>query len=232
MTTVSASGTALMSVTATATASTRSQLYINHMLAAATFARELGAVQAQHDGGPIGDFVETILMKANAAAIMSVAAAEAYLNGILEDGLKLFPDDMLLIFNKNAESIERMEARDKADWILLLRKTSQLERGSHISQQFAALCKLRNALIHYRPEWSHEDKTHARLSAFLGSARIAPNPWMSSDVLWFPRKWAGHSGASWAVHTSLAFIRHVATHASLPEPFGPAYNARLATNCR
>lgn len=228
MTVVSLTGVVSAAIAGNVTISKRTNLHLTHMLGAAAFAHEAGDIQNRNAGQPHSDFNERIVILANVTVMTAVASVEAYLNGIFEEGSQHFTPEMLPIFQQAAKDIEKMGALDKADWLLLLRGRSRLNRGEGSPQQLITLIKLRNALIHYRPEWDHEDKTHAELSKQL-SGLFVPNPCFINDRLWFPHKWAGHAGASWAVRTGVDFLDHVAQLAGLPEPFGSDYAARLQT---
>ena len=89
------------------------------------------------------------------------------------------------------------------------------------------LRRLRNALVHYKPEWDTELKEHRNLEDRL-DGRFPLNPYAHSNYAFFPKKCLGHGCAAWAVETSVAFLEEFFDRMNLPQRLD-AYRARLTT---
>ena len=214
-------------VTSSMTLSVRSNLYINHMLGAAEFAREVVRIERDNEDEPFGDFFEALYHRSLAVALMSFASKEAYLNAVLIDRAKYFDPGAAAIIDSLWDKIERSTVLEKADFILAATAKTKLERGATVVEMHNAHKDLRDALIHYKPEWSTDEQSHAKLSRILRT-KFPPNKWYAGNRM-FPHGWAGSGGTSWCVKNSLKFMRTVAHTAGLPEPFVSDYDTRLAT---
>ena len=80
------------------------------------------------------------------------------------------------------------------------------------------LMKLRNALVHFRPDWDSVQEHHGKLGKQLKGA-FPPSPFVSSDTApFFPTRCMSHGCAAWAVRTAWNF--------------GDAFAVRLGTNSK
>jgi hypothetical protein len=102
--------------------------------------------------------------------------------------------------------------------MLLLKKKEPLERGATPFQNAADLIELRNALVHYTPEWSYEDGKHKKLGARL-SNRFDTSPFCVDGDSFFPKKCMSYGCAKWAVSSALNFIDAFTERADLRNPF-------------
>ncbi len=92
--TFTSSGGATMGLpTASLTARTRVNFAVQHMLAAARFARRTGELEAAHAGEQFGDFFNEIMHFASATILFSAAALEANINEIFIDATVHFPNE-------------------------------------------------------------------------------------------------------------------------------------------
>jgi hypothetical protein len=107
---------------------------------------------------------------------------------------------------------------DKFDFALLLLRKPILVRGVRPSQDIKVLVDLRDALIHFKPEWEHEAVTHKKLSKALHS-KTKGSPFFSKSELLFPRRWASHSCTIWAVRSAVDFSKKFEQRAGLPAKF-------------
>ena len=76
-----------------------------------------------------------------------------------------------------------------------------------------ALGKIRNALIHYRPEWDNEQKEHKKLKERL-SGRFALNK--HGAGLWFPHQCLGAGCAAWATNQAESFMTDFCQRLGIP----------------
>ena len=68
------------------------------------------------------------------------------------------------------------------------------------------LIKLRNALIHYKPEWDTDSKIHKSIEDRLKN-NFNINPFSHFNDAFFPKKCLGHGCAEWAVRSSIKFVQ-------------------------
>jgi hypothetical protein len=78
-------------------------------------------------------------------------------------------------------------------------------------QNADALIKLRNAVVHFKPEWFDEQDKHDKLSRLL-AYKFQQTPFLKPEPI-FPRAWASHSFAAWAILSTASFIDYF--HAQL-----------------
>lgn len=74
---------------------------------------------------------------------------------------------------------------------------------------------MRNAIVHFSPEWSHENGDHAALEKTL-SGVFADNALMDKSMAWFPNRCYGAGCAEWAVGVAEAFMREFCDRMGLP----------------
>ena len=77
------------------------------------------------------------------------------------------------------------------------------------------LVKLRDALIHYAPEWDDEAKVHAHLKTCLNS-KFPLNRLVGRNNLWFPHRCLGSGCARWACETALALLNEFCSRLGIP----------------
>lgn len=143
-----------------------------------------------------------------------MAALEAYANELFVDHTEVFPELRMDIMAKLWELYEQKPILEKYDFALLLRQGSPFDRGASPHQDISALIKLRNALTHYKPEWSNAQIEHAKVSNALKNRAVASSFFPVSESL-FPRAWASHGTTRWAVRSVVSFLRDFEQRASL-----------------
>lgn len=205
----------MLRATDTATATVRTNLSIQHLLGAARFSRQVAEIEAANAGRPFGGFFEEILWFASACVLSSVAGLEAYANELFVDRSEHFPELSANIADKLWELFEQKPLLEKFDMALLLKQRPLLNRGVAPTQDVVALIALRNGLTHFKPEWDNEQAVHARISQQLGHRFVASAFLPNSEGV-FPRRWASHGCARWAVASSFEFVREFEAQAGVP----------------
>jgi hypothetical protein len=185
----------------------RINLAVLHLLAASSFSRRTRELEVAHKGEIFGAFWEDILAQATAAVMISVAGLEAYANELFIDHEKVFPGLPIEVMAKLWELYEQKAILEKFEMALLIKKAEPFDRGSKVYQDVAALIKLRNCLVHFKPKWFHEQEEHAKLSKLLGG-KIEQSPFLSPEPF-FPRAWAGSSCTEWAVRSVVELIKQL-----------------------
>lgn len=183
------------------------------------FSREVKSLEIANAGKPFGDFWESIQANAIATILTSVAALEAYLNELFVDHDKTFPDVRIDVMAKLWELYEQKSILDKLAFALLLRQGSPFDKSTSPYQDVNALIKLRNALTHYKPEWSNEQVAHAKVSKAL-EGKIVKSAYFLNESL-FPRAWVSHGTTYWAIQSVITLINDFEQRASLPSKLAP-----------
>lgn len=169
---------------------------IQHLMAAATFARAAGLLEKEHAGKSYGPFFDEIRWNVSAAVIMSVAALDANLNELLAD---VSVDEEFL------HLIERLPFMDRHQYSLWHLGKQKLDLGKAPAQPVQLLLDFRNELVHPRPEWDNAQKRHKLLGDKLKSAGVPLTSFKIAGVPIYPLRVMSHGCAAWAVKSALNF---------------------------
>jgi hypothetical protein len=142
-------------------------LAAQHLLGAARLAREVDAVERENAGREFGPFFDVVFSSSIGAVVLAAAAAEAYSNEIFADRGNHFAAREQSLINLLWSEYEQKSVIDKFDLALRLRTGAALDRGSAATQALDRLVRLRNGLMHFKPEWFGEDGEQAKLSRKL-----------------------------------------------------------------
>jgi len=97
----------------------------------------------------------------------------------------------------------------------------KLDRGKAPYQDVKILIDLRNALTHFKPEWENEADEHKKISDKLGG-KFTGGPFLKTDPLLFPRRWACHGCTAWVVLSAMEFAREFEKLSGLLSKYGGA----------
>jgi hypothetical protein len=111
--------------------------------------------------------------------------------------------------------IERASILHKYQTALLVAGKSRFDQGNQPYQDVDSLIKLRDALVHYKPEWNDEQGRHQNLQERL-ERRFKPNPLLPSGSLWFPHLCLGAACAEWAVDVASSFSNEFSSRMGIP----------------
>jgi len=186
---------------------------VPHLISSAMFSRRVGEIEARYAGQGLGSFWDEILAHATASVFVAVAGLEAYANELFVDMDLNFPEVRKELMEQLWSTFEEKKTLDKFDLALLLLKSPILVKGAEPVQGIDALIKLRNALMHFKPEW--EPVEHAKLSAKLRTF-FKPSEFFTADLGLFPQSWASHACTVWANNSVMKFIEHFEERAGLP----------------
>lgn len=192
----------------------RPQFCVTFLRAAARFSREVGRIEAKHADDNLGAFWDELFENAVACVFTTVAAVEAQANELLADNEKLLASRMGISL-PSGKDIGQAYVLKKLDAILVLKGQDSISRKKGaLGAQMDTLIRLRNALVHFKPEWFSARKKHETLSDALAATGIEPSRYFPDQGL-FPNAWATHSGTKWAVKTCKAALLHVADRLGL-----------------
>ena len=203
---------------------TRTNLALHHLLAAGRYAAQIGIAERENGGQPLGPFWDEILQNSLGVVTLSVAALECYANELWFEHAPARPDMNEAAAEKISELIDRESVLTKYSLALSLHTGKSLELGCPAVQNVDALIKLRNGVVHFRPEWFGAQAKHEKLSKQL-NGRFASSQFFPNEPL-FPRAWATEDFACWAIRSTVNFIDHFYSEAGLSSPLGK-FKSRL-----
>lgn len=153
-------------------ARTRMNFANTHLLHAHRFALQAHTVETAHAGHPFGAFTDEIMAAVVASVLSSMAALEAYVNEVAFEPTEHFRNTSPELVRSSLIMVERQPLLDRLAFLAVLNGMPKPDLGKNPGQSVATLVELRNALVHFRPEWPDEQKAHAKLVS--GSGRSSP----------------------------------------------------------
>ena len=193
---------------------TRTNLALHHLFAACRFSARVGEIESANAGQPFAAFWEEILQNSLGVAVLTVAALESYANEMYFEGSVLKLGMNAASAADLAEIIDRESILTKYSLALSISVDKRLDLGISVTQNVDALIKLRNAVVHFRPEWFDEQDKHEKLSILL-QHKFKPSTFLPNESV-FPRAWASHSFTVWALKTTVDFINHFHSETGTP----------------
>jgi hypothetical protein len=143
-----------------------------------------------------------------AAILSSVAFLEAsinefFLSAVNHDttALPIFDSKTFQLFTQFWNDVEKYPILRKYQIALALSGKSSFSTGAPLYQDAESMVKLRDCLVHYKPEWDDEQGTHQKLESRL-KGKFNLNKYSFPNALWFPHQCLGAGCAEWAVATA------------------------------
>lgn len=196
---------------------TRMNFAVQHLLSAARFARKSHELEAEHAEESLGSFFDEIISYVSASILSSVASLEANINEIFVDAEMHFPEHKRELLHEIWNAIEQKSILEKYQMALALKTGEKLARGEAICQDADSLIKLRNGLVHFKPEWPDEQEIHKKIEQRLTS-KFSLSPFIVGGAF-FPQKCMSYGCAKWAVLSSLSFMSRFSQKAGLVNKF-------------
>jgi hypothetical protein len=84
-------------------------------------------------------------------------------------------------------------------------RRAPFEKGAPPFQSAENLFRLRNAVVHYKPEWDDELDVHGDLQKRL-KGQFADNPLVPVGVTWFPHRCIGAGCARWTCESGMGLL--------------------------
>ena len=215
--------------TSSAIGTVQMNLALHHLFAAYRFCARIREIEAAHAGTPFGPFWDEILHNALGVVTLTAACIECYANQLYFDGTvvptPLAPGAITVV----ADMIDKAPPLQKYSAALVFRKGQALDLSVPTVQHVHALLLLRNAVIHFRPVVIDPNLTPDKVSKALDK-KFAPSPYFPTEGL-YPRAWASHGFAVWAINTTVNFLDHFCVQAGIESPLLPQqeYLSALAT---
>lgn len=199
----------------------RPNFAVQHMIAAARFARLCYKVEDENAGVPFGPFYDEIISYVTATILSSVASVEANINEIfadVRDNLIVFDGLDMNLLTEIWDLIEKKPILEKYQFALVLKKKDRMNKSDQHYQYIDILIKVRNALVHFKPEWIGEQQEHEKIGKLL-RGKFTLSPFLSENDPIFPMRCMTHGFADWAVRSSLEFVQWFTQSADLPNRF-------------
>ncbi len=209
-------GTVSGSATVQATLRTRTGLALHHLLAAGRCAAQVSVLENQNVGKSLGPFWDDIFQNSLCVVTLSVAALECYANELWFEQAPVRPDVNETAAEQLSVLVDRESVLKKYSLALALRTGRKMEFGCEPVQNADTLIKLRNGVVHFRPEWFDAQVEHDRLSKRL-DGKVASSQFLPNEPI-FPRAWATGDFASWAIRSTVNFLDYFYTESGLPSP--------------
>ncbi len=185
---------------------------IYHLNGAAYFARCVAKIEENYKTSISEELKTEYFSNVTASILMSVAALESRINEVylsaVDSDPNVFKNVGSWIIDALQEiwpNIEDKPTLTKYQIALIISRKDKFDKGLNPFQDAARLIGLRNALVHYKPEWDTELKEHKKLESSL-NGRFPISPFSNENDSFFPKKCIGHGCAAWAVKTSIEFI--------------------------
>jgi hypothetical protein len=195
---------------------TRASLALHHLFAACRFAAVVAQVEHENYGRSFDGFWDEILHNSLGVVTLTVASIESYANELYFEGSIVTPVLNPAAAAELAEVIDMESILRKYSMALVVRTGKRLNFGITPVQNANALIKLRNAIVHFRPEWFDEQDKHDKLSKIL-QHKFKPSAFLPDEPI-FPRAWASHDFAIWALRTTVQFLDHFYSEAGVLSP--------------
>lgn len=142
----------------------------------------------------------------SAVAFLEASVNELYLSAVDQDqtNLPTFDQRLFQLFGQFWVNVEKYPILQKYQIALLLAGKERFNPGVPPYQDAESLIKLRDALVHYKPEWDNEAGQHQKLENRL-RGKFDLNPYPETGSLWFPHQCLGAGCAQWSVVTARDF---------------------------
>lgn len=199
---------------------TRVHFALLHLRAARFFAKRTEDLEKAQAGEMLGEFWDEIFYHASATVFSTISGLEAYANEcfLTDDHYEKMPRAAKKVARERFFGKE-YSLLSKFKELVKLRGFGELDTGRAPYQSVTILIEIRNALVHFKPEWTAtraeygqpisaapDESNHDMLSKKLGQAGIQPSPFFGVSEPLFPRGWASASCTSWVVRSASAMI--------------------------
>jgi hypothetical protein len=144
----------------------RSAFAVQHMMAAARFSHMCGEIEVENKDKPLGSFFDSQIGTISATVMLATASLESNINEYLCEPEKVFPNLSGESPHTLVQLLEQKSILEKYQAVLSFRGVAEYPAGEPPYQDVDALIKLRNALVHFKPEW-HDKEIGVRTQILL-----------------------------------------------------------------
>lgn len=189
-----------------------------HLRTAAKLSKLCRDVEIENEGAKFGPFFDDLTDYSTACVMSCVASLEAYINEIFIDRDKHFDSHDIHLMDDLWDVLERKNVIDKFQFSLLLKGKKKLNPSSMVVDHIKILIKLRNSLVHFKPEWVHLQKEHDKIGKAL-NGKFEMSPFLMSSEPIFPLGCMSHSMTKWAIRSSYDFIEEFSKASTIENRF-------------
>jgi hypothetical protein len=193
----------------------KSGLFQFHLNSAARFASTCVAIENEekHLEWPQPKWEEA-RSNALAAVLLSAASLESSINEFYQqavdkdrNAMEALTENQIKFLAELWPEIEQFSPLRKHQIVLVAMGYESMNKGQEPYRSADGLMRLRNALVHFKPEWDDELKEHQslekRLSKLFPVSALAGRA--KGQMVWFPHKCLGAGCAEWAVESAIQF---------------------------
>jgi hypothetical protein len=182
----------------------RANLSLHHLIGAAFLAHDCYPFERDYTWPANDEILIRHSTYALGAIILSASALEAAANEFYQDAAdrhltalgKAAPAAELIV--QTWDTVERSSILRKYEWFLQLAGCAPMGRGDSVFQSAADVIELRDALVHFKPEWTSDPKRNEKLETRL-SGKFVHNRLSMPDQHFIPYRGLGHGSGVWAV---------------------------------
>ena len=214
------------------------QLSFSHIKAAAHFAKLSYEKEEEYDDSqPSSELRDAHRSYVIGSIITAVCYLEATINELFTNVEEIsssneWSPDVAIKMNEEWANERSLQLIIKYERALCIVKSESFDRGAEPYQSAASLIFLRNALIHYKPEWigtgeSYNKTLNEKLRQKLEKKIKKLNPMTQEGSLFFPHLCLGYGCAKWAVESSLKFSNEFFSKIGLPSNLHQDYQLSL-----
>jgi hypothetical protein len=197
-----------------------------HIKAAERAAKRCQVLDQEYRQSPSDAVLTELRQQCLVSVMMPAAAVEAFSNELLFDrepgfqGLNFDAQQAAVKTYKTDHSMKSLKTAGPlkaCDAYLRKLGLQGLDIATRCTEEEEAhaLFLVRNAYVHYWPEWSGQPVLHAEMSTLLtGRFTDGPHP-LPATIGLFPDRCLGFGFARWAVRSAVTFIRSIETRAGL-----------------
>lgn len=194
-----------------------------HYYASRYFSDAAGEIEREHIGGISEEERAKHRAFVTGAIMSSVAFLESSINELFigskdENAAQSLSLDssVTALLASLADIVERAPVLHKYQVALTAGGKQSLDKGGSCYQDAEGLIRLRNALIHYKPEWDDEPDAHRALETRL-TGKFELNSLVDSGSLWFPHRCLGVGCAKWCVDAAANLSQEFCDRLSIPQ---------------
>jgi hypothetical protein len=205
--------------TMSASVNTKHNLSRQHLKTAQYFAEQ--SAKIENKGHEADDIQHRAYV--TGAVTFAVHFLEASINELYLESQEKYPymlkgltDQVLQMLTVLWDHIERSPTLDKYQTVLRVANAEQFDKEKPPYQDTASLVALRDALVHYKPQWSNEPGRHHKLETRLRD-KFPLNALARKGSLWLPHQCLGAGGAKWAVDVVTAFTDKFCERLKIPK---------------
>src|SRR5262249_26338419 len=108
---------------------------------------------------------------------------------------------------------EQKKVLEKFQLAMRLRARTRMDSGATTYQNTDTLILMRNAVVHFKPEWSHKKKIQKKIEQRIRK-KFPLSPFAHGDSV-FPDQCMCYGCARWCVETALAFVDAFCTQSGI-----------------